>query len=181
MLSEYVRAIMDNNLLEQINNAFYFDLDKGIMYWKNVSKYHSGLNGTIAGNVTRSRKDKLYWVISFNGKKYKRSRLIYLFVNKRLPIPCVDHINGDSLDDRPINLREVTVTQNNWNHKGRKKKTDLPMGVRTNGNKYVARISHNKKQITIGTFNNLQDAHQAYLMKRNELYGQYSGNKHEQH
>ena len=166
---------MNNNLRELLEHTFTFDLENGKLFWKNVSKYHSKLNGFEAGNVVATRNNKQYWVIKFNNKIYKRGRLIYFYVYGKFPNPCVDHINGNSLDDRPINLREVTVTQNSWNHKGRKKSNDLPMGIRKNHNKYVARIAVNKKQITIGSFNTVEEAEKQYINYRKKYYGEYSG------
>lgn len=157
-----------------INEKLTIDLQTGIFYWKNPPKFHSELIGKVAGNKQKTN-NKSYWVIKINAKKYKRSRLVFLYLNKKFPNHCIDHINGDSLDDRPENLREVTVTQNAWNHKGRKKSTNLPMGIRFQSNKYVARISCNKKSITIGKFDKLEDAHLAYINKRKELFGEYCG------
>ena len=42
---------MNNNLRELLEHTFTFDLENGKLFWKNVSKYHSKLNGFEAGNV----------------------------------------------------------------------------------------------------------------------------------
>lgn len=175
MLSTYLKNIMEKQFKELIEYSFDFDLENGKIYWKNVSKHHNRLNGKEAGMARKGKGDKYYWVIKLNGKAYKRSRLIYFYIHGRFPSPCIDHINGNSLDDRPSNLREATVTQNSWNHKGRKKKSDLPMGIRKQCNKYIARISYNKKQIIIGSFDDIETANAAYKNKRIELYGNFCG------
>jgi hypothetical protein len=162
-------------IYEYINNNLTLDLKTGIFYWKTPPKFHSDLIGKIAGNKQKNLNNKFYWVIKINNKKYKRARLVFLYLNKRFPKNCIDHINGNSLDDRPENIREATVTQNAWNHKGRKKTSNLPMGIRFQSGKYVARISCNKNQITIGKYENLEDAHKAYINKRKELFGDYCG------
>lgn len=157
-------------MIEQLKDMFHIYPETGKIYWKNPPKNHPDLMGKEAGFDSGT-----YWVIKVNKKAQKRSRLIFFIANGRFPSPCIDHINGIKTDDRIANLREATVMQNNWNHKNRVKTTDLPMGIRKNGNKFVARISHNKKQITIGTFENLIEASNVYKEKRIELYGQYSG------
>jgi len=98
-------------------------------------------------------------------------------VHGKWPSDCIDHINGNSLDDRPENLRNATITQNAWNHFKRAKKQNLPMGVRINASsgKYAARIAYNKKLITIGTFKTAEEAHNAYINYKKELYGEYAG------
>jgi len=156
-------------MIEELKELFDIDIENGKFFWKLPSKYHPDLLGKEAGFATSD-----YWVIKINGKAYKRGRLVFLCANGKFPYPCIDHINGIKTDDRLNNLREATITQNNWNHRTRKKSNDLPMGIRKNGNKFVARIAHNKNQITIGSFETLEEAHSAYKQKRIELYGQYS-------
>jgi hypothetical protein len=166
--------------LDHIFNIFNFDSNTGKFYWKNPPKYHPDLKGLEAGVPRDStykgkKRNKLYWVLKINGTAYKRGRLVFFVLNGRWPDPCIDHINGDSLDDRPCNLREVTVTQNAWNHKRRRKTNSLPMGVRSIGTKFAARISHNKKHHFLGVFDTPREAEEVYISKRKELYGEYSG------
>lgn len=70
----------------------------------------------------------------------------------------IDHINGNKVDNRIENLREVTNQQNHFNetkakgyswHKGAKK--------------WMAQISFNKKTMYIGLFDKEEEAHEAYL------------------
>lgn len=161
---------------QQILRAFYADLAKGTLTWRAVSKYHSRLNGKEAGGPRPTHIGKQYWVIRWDKYSYKRAHLIYFLVHGKWPKPCVDHINGDSLDDRPSNLRAATVTQNAWNHHKRKRRIKLPMGVRINkpSGSFSARISYRKRQIHIGVFDTPEMAHGAYLEKRKELYGQFA-------
>jgi hypothetical protein len=110
--------------------AFSVDYERGQLFWKSVSKYHCARNGREAGYARDSHTGKKYWVIRWNGKSYKRGHIIFFLGHDRWPSPCLDHINGDSLDDRPENLREATFTENAWNHRKRAKRSALPMGVR---------------------------------------------------
>ena len=145
----------------------------GLFYWIKPPANHSELFGEQAG--TAQDAEKPYHVIQVDGVKYKRSRLAFLYVTGSFPLHCIDHINGNSLDDRWENLREATVMQNAWNHKGRSKKSDLPMGVRTNASgRYAARIGVNGKQIQIGTFETVAQASEAYLAARRKYFGQFA-------
>jgi hypothetical protein len=65
----------------------------------------------------------------------------------------VDHINGDKLDNRKSNLRNVTQQQNCWNK--RKKET---VGVSKRDGKWRAYFWNGKKQINLGRFINKEDA-----------------------
>ena len=171
MIEQYINDI-DLNLL---NHLFTFDMKNGKVFWKNPPKLHPRMLGKEAGAKRLSGKNKYYCRIKINKKAVLRSHIIFYVANGFKAKPCIDHINGNSLDDRPCNLRQATITENAWNHKFRKKSNNLPMGIRFQSNKFIARISHNKHQIHIGSFNKLDDAVNAYKQKRIELYGQYSG------
>jgi hypothetical protein len=151
-----------------------FNYRDGKFFWKNPSKYHNNLIGKEAGTIGLINK-KPYVSIQIDGKKIKRSRLIFFYIHGKFPEPCVDHINGDSIDDRPENLRQASWSQNAWNIKKMKKSTNLPMGIRTDKNgRFVARIAKYKKTFTLGTFETLEEAHQVYMGKRRELYGEFA-------
>jgi hypothetical protein len=153
---------------------YLFDYKDGKFYWKNPPKYHKHLIGKEAG-TTQLTNGKIYVVIQIDGAKIKRGRLVFFYINGESPRPCVDHINGNSLDDRPENLRQATIMQNAWNHKTRAKKSKLPMGVRFSyGGKFVARIAHYGKTFYLGTFKTVEEAQQVYLSKREELYGEFA-------
>jgi hypothetical protein len=113
-----------------IEQYLRFEKTTGQFYWINPPKRHPDLLNKEAGCSQKSRGNKNYWVIKLNGKKYKRGHLVYFLIHGEWPKPCLDHINGNSLDDRPENLRKATITENNWNQKTRKRTINLPIGVR---------------------------------------------------
>lgn len=147
---------------------------RGLVIWVKPPKYHPRLLGTEAGwpRPTSDGKKK-YHVIKYDRRQIYRSHLIFFVVKRRWP-KQIDHINGDSLDDRIANLREATIEQNNWNRKPRRSRP-LPMGVRaTKENRFVARISYRKRKIHIGVYDTPIEAHFAYLKKRRELFGEFA-------
>jgi hypothetical protein len=171
-----ITSVTDNSFLEKLSYMFRFDLEEGHIYWVNPPKYHKDLIGKEAGNKQPGTTGKTYWVVQIDGKKYRRGRLLFYCKYGRFPFPCLDHINGNSLDDRISNIREATIIQNAWNHKHRKRTLKLPMGVRIinkSGN-YEARISCNKKQYHLGSYKTPEEAQQVYLKKRKELYADFS-------
>lgn len=67
----------------------------------------------------------------------------------------VDHINGDSLDNRAVNLRLATASQNQQNRKNVK-------GIQKVGKKWYAKISANNVIHKLGSFKTEEEALQAY-------------------
>ena len=150
------------------------DVVTGRVYWRNPSKYHAEKLGIEAGTVWAGTRSTPYWVVRLDGKAYKRSRIVFCMMHGRWPEPCVDHINGDSLDDRPANLREATLTENAWNHKRRAKRSLLPMGVRALGSRYQARIACNKMMHCLGVFDTPEAAADAYQRARKEYFREFA-------
>jgi HNH endonuclease len=62
--------------------------------------------------VDKSRKNKPYARVSFNGKDI---RVHHLLVGMPQDGKMVDHFNGNSLDNRRNNLRHVTRSENGYN------------------------------------------------------------------
>lgn len=159
----------------ELIKALTYDPQSGIFTWVHPSKYHPNLVGAKAGHPYICGGDKQYSSIQINGKKYKTSRLAYLYMTGKHPKYQIDHINGDSLDDRWVNLREVTHTQNMWNLSLRDTPSGLPMGVRkTRSGKYEARIRKNGVLETIGFYDSQDEAHNDYITKRREYFGQFN-------
>ena len=161
---------------ERVLEALSVDLGAGRFFWAKPSKFHSEKIGMEAGCSRKGHSGKHYWVIRIDGVSHKRGHLVFLIVHGRFPSPCLDHINGDSLDDRPCNIREATILQNAWNHKPHARRIKLPMGVRiiSCSGRYQARISYKKKQIHLGAFDTPEEAANVYQSKRKELYREFA-------
>lgn len=88
----------------------------------------------------------------------------------------VDHINGNTLDNRRSNLRIVTTSQNNVNSKVFKNNKTGFKGVdfKKSENKFRARISVNCTRIELGLFNTPQQAAIAYNNAAIKYYGDHA-------
>ncbi len=86
----------------------------------------------------------------------------------------VDHINGNSLDNRRCNLRLCTQTENIQNSRQREGTQSGFKGVHPAGNKWAAKITHKGQVYHLGTFDDVVQAAKARDRKATELYGPYA-------
>jgi hypothetical protein len=108
--------------------------------------------------------------VELNNKKYAVSRIIYhVFCNEEFdidnPLQEIDHINQNPLDNRIENLRVVSHTQNVWNRNYGK-----GVSYKININKWIARITVNKRTIHLGSFATEDEAKQAYLSAKEKYH-----------
>lgn len=159
--------------LSWLHERFRLDTDAGRLYWIKPNKFHAEKVGAEAGSVVSSR-GKAYWRVKIDGTIYKRSHIVYAMTHGRWPSPCVDHENGNSLDDRPCNLRAATVQENVWNRRSLRKKSPLPMGVRLTRGKYQARICKDGVSESVGMFDTPEKAAAAYQSARKERFNEFA-------
>lgn len=152
----------------ELKRKLRYDQETGIFTWIDPGKYHKEKTGKRAGCFCNN-KGKKYEHIRINKSYYGSHRLAWLYVYGYFP-KIIDHINGDSMNNRILNLREVNEFQNTQNHKTGVKKNGLPTGVTTNKKGYRSRITVNKKVIALGVYKNPRDAQIAYETARKKYH-----------
>lgn len=144
-----------------------FDRKDGVLFHR-YNKYKPSLEGHSAGYVDNWG----YVRVTFRGRKYLRSHLVFALASGRLPVGQLDHVNRTRTDDRPDNLREVTHHQNMWNRTP--KARSLPMGVSLRDSRFEAKIMCRRRLYRLGRFDTAAEAESAYQAKRKELFGEYA-------
>lgn len=146
---------------ELIRERLRYDPDTGKLYW-NASKnkaWNTRRENTEAGCAfVGSRSDNAYIKV-FIGKRlaYPAHRIAFLLMEGRWP-EIIDHINGNGLDNRWSNLREVSRALNARNAKiNRRNKTGV-MGVYYRNGRYRVIGKKDNKAIGLGTYSNIFDA-----------------------
>ena len=89
----------------------------------------------------------------------------------------VDHIDGDKLDNRKMNLRICTKSENSFAKNLTKDgHTSKYRGVTWNKKrkKWIAQIMINQKRINLGGYNTEEEAAQVYNKYAQEHFGQFS-------
>lgn len=87
----------------------------------------------------------------------------------------VDHINGNTLDNRKVNLRPCNVSQNRINSKMNKNNTSGYRGVmwRKRAQKWEAVLMVSKKRLSLGLFTDPKKAYEARVLASVKHYGEF--------
>jgi len=133
--------------------------------------WNSRYSGKIAGTISDMGMNGIRRCIVIKKKQYFSYRLAWLYVYGVWPECEIDHINGNSLDDRIVNLRDVTSQENSRNSRIPTTNISGIIGVRFRGDKgkWVAGITVNNKSIHLGYFDDLFSAACARISKQNSL------------
>ena len=123
------------------------------------------LAGSVAGHLNKSSG---YITISVDSRSYRAHRLAWLYVYKKWPEDCIDHINHIRTDNRIENLREVEKSQNQKNmSKDRRNKSGHSGVIWYKAyEKWSAEIWVNKVKHFLGYFENFEDAYRDWETDR---------------
>jgi len=159
---------MSNSLTqEQLHAVLHYHPDTGAFTWRErdrgcfeIERLWKTFNARFAGNPAGSLEPTGYTTIKVHTIKFYAHRLVFLYITGRFPPQAVDHINHQRSDNRWVNLREATVTENQRNQTLARNNTSGYMGVCWhNGNKrWYARIMVDRKIIFLGQFKEIEDA-----------------------
>lgn len=148
-----------------LKDNFFYDPKTGLFTrLVNLGKYKAG---TIAG----WKSCRGYIHIKFKNKEYKAHRLAWFYKTGCWP-NTIDHINHNKSDNSWVNLRNVTIQENQMNKPLPILNTSGVIGVcwHKKKNKWVAKIRYNGKHVHLGAFADLNDAAKA-RKSAEELYG----------
>lgn len=123
----------------------------------------------------RSNNGKKYACLTLNNRKVLLHRYLMGIHDEEYTLRItVDHINGDSLDNRLTNLRICSQGDNMKNIHKEGKVTGISQ---LRNGKWVARIMSNYRTYNLGSFNSKEEAVLARLKKEKELFGDFGPNK----
>lgn len=157
-----------NLTADTLRNLFSYNADTGV-FNRRVQKGPFRV-GTVAGTTLNTG----YISLCVNGTYFQAHRLAWLYTHGTWPTGYIDHINHDKADNRLCNLRDVTWSENLHNLKSAKvsNKSRL-LGVSPYKNRWVAQIQKDKKKMHIGVFDTPEEAHAAYVLKKQDLNLEY--------
>lgn len=127
---------------EYVREALSYDPDTGILTWKKRPLHHfehraaqrtwnTRYSGTEAGSErgTKRLNQERYLGVRVCGVTYMAHRIIWLLLKGSFPASQIDHINNRRQDNRLVNLREATPSQNQHNSPLQRNNTTGVKGV----------------------------------------------------
>lgn len=154
LTAEYLRSVMD------------YDPETGEFWWK----------PTRAGCITSEGRVQ----IALQGKIYRAHRLAWLWMTGEWPPDPVDHWNMDATDNRWVNLRLATNTENKRNVGSQPRRSPLydgqpPLkGVSPfKGGKWQSFIKVNGQSIYLGLYDTQEEAYAAYCEASAKYHGEF--------
>lgn len=145
----------------------------GDPYWKKKAARCTKL-GTLAGSISSYGYRRIYSTLNGHGSEILVHRLVFYKEYGYLP-PSIDHINGDKLDNRVENLRPATPTQQLWNKPKKEGCSSRYKGVHWHKGtkKWHANIRINGKKVHLGSFDNEDEAGEAFNLKARQIHGEF--------
>lgn len=134
-----------------------------------ITSKSRGRRGMLAGCVNGVG----YRVIRIDKKLYLAHRLAWFYIHGQWPKNIIDHIDGNRINNRFDNLRDIQKAQNHQNLKGpQNNSTTGFLGVTYSERRkhFVAQISINGRGNYIGSFSTADAAHEAYLIAKRKLH-----------
>ena len=137
-----------------------------------VTTSNNARANTIAGCISVQG----YRVIRIGPKLYRTNRLAFLYMTGQFPVFHVDHKDGDTLNDRWLNLREATVSQNLANAKLRADNTSGYKSVTwfAARKKWMVKICVRGKHKTLGYTDNPVDGAAIYAEAAKKYFGEFA-------
>jgi len=152
---------------ERLKELLHYDEELGTFTWL-IRPCNSMRSGDFAGTYDKNG----YLRILYKGKLYMGHWLAWLYIYGKFPDNEIDHINGNPSDNTILNLRDVTRKQNMENKKVYSNSKSGYPGVtwHIKKNRWVVRIGHYGKRISVGQFKDLNDAIAARIKAENATY-----------
>lgn len=163
----------------RLREVLHYDPVTGVFTWlkrKEATDAIRGWNTRRVGNAAGYCGFQSYWYIGIDGKNYRAHRLAFLYMKGRWPMPEADHKDMDRSNNRWLNIREATKSQNALNRRMKPNNSSGLKGVcwDKQTRKWRAQLRVNGVYINIGRFDTKEEAHAAYCEAAAKYCGEFA-------
>lgn len=159
----------------EVRAALDYNPDTGILTWRKRAdatvQWNGKFAGKKAGTIHRVR-NRLYRRINLNGSFYYAHRLIFLWMTGEIPDE-IDHEDRDGLNNRWLNLRPATHSENMANVACRN-----PAGFKgiyqQKSGRWGAKLKKDYRYIGLGTYDTPEEAAAAYMEGARQHFGDFA-------
>lgn len=164
---------MKNHSYHDVARILKADFETGLLFWlpRTSDLFHDTPNRTAEHSCriwnTRYSNTEAFTYVLANGyrtgsvfaRNYYAHRIVWLLYTGNWP-DQIDHVNGNRIDNRIINLRSVSHLENHKNKSIHKDNTSGVHGVHwsKNSNKWRAEIMVSNCRKHLGYFESIEDA-----------------------
>lgn len=177
-------AKVDSITPEILRELLSYDPDTGRLNWKprgrerfSSDRAFKSFNSKFAGReALTSPNDLGYKRGNVLGVTVRAHRAGWAIYYGEWPNGFIDHVNGDTSDNRMANLRIATQTQNMWNTRPTKNCKSKLKGVHfcKTTNRWRSKIRLDGKHIHLGRFDTEEAAHAAYCEAAKRYHGEFA-------
>ena len=155
---------------ERLHELLDYDSETGEFRWQErVSQ--SIKAGDIAGRMDRYG----YRLITIKGRTYRAHHLVFFYMTGKWCRAVIDHRDGDPSNNRWVNLRRATQSQNCANRRRHKNNASGFKGVtRIESGRWRAIINKKGRRHDLGLFATAEEAHAAYVAAARKLFGEFA-------
>lgn len=151
---------------DKLKTALSYSPETGLLYWVRPAS-----NRVKAGAIAGSETADGYLSVRVNKRAYQAHRLAWYLAHGVWPCGDIDHINGDRKDNRLENLRDVPRPINAQNLRRAKSSSSTGLlGVVCVNQRWIAKITIQRKQKYLGSFDTAGEATAAYLAAKRLMH-----------
>ena len=159
--------------VDRIIFSLRYDPETGDFYWKQKIS-----DKVVIGRKAGSTAGKRDVRISVDGVLYEAHRLAWAIMTGEQPPHAIDHVDGDTRNNRWKNLRAATISQNGANRPMQSNNRSGTKGVYfyadRKGKPWLARLSCQGKIRLNKRFATKEEAAAAYADAARQHFGEYS-------
>jgi hypothetical protein len=164
--------VLDSLTAARLREMLEYDPETGVFRWL-IDPSPRIKAGAVAGHAHRISGYRIIVVLT---RHYYAHRLAYLYMTGDWPDDLLDHANCNPSDNRWVNLRDASRSQNNANrfatNGGMKGAYFSP--TRLGKRKWKAAIRFDGKTRHLGWFDTEADAHSAYSVAARQRFGSFA-------